>query len=49
MKFRRPLKITSRTSSVTNRFVQAIIPHVPPTRAEVEEALGILGMTYDKG
>jgi hypothetical protein len=47
MAFRKPLKITSRASSVTNSFVQAIIPHVPPSRAEIDEALGILGMTSD--
>ena len=47
MAFRRPLTITSRTSSITNSFVQAIIPHVPPTQAEIDEALGILGMTFD--
>jgi len=44
MKFRRPLKITSRTSSITNSFVQAIIPTVKPTTAELEEALAILDM-----
>ena len=47
MKFRKPLKITSRTSSITNSFVQAIIPSVEPTAAEVEEALAVLGMTSD--
>lgn len=45
MKFRPPLKITGRTSSVTNSFVQAIIPNVKPTETELEEALGILGMS----
>jgi len=45
MKFRKPLKITQRVSSVTNSFVQAIIPWVEPTSEELEEALGILGMT----
>jgi hypothetical protein len=44
MKFRRPLKITSRTSSITNSFVQAIIPKVKPTKAELVEALAVLGM-----
>lgn len=47
MKFRKPLKITSRTSSLTNSFVQAIIPHTIPSREEVDEALQVLGMTYD--
>jgi hypothetical protein len=39
MKFRQPLKITSRTSSITNSFVQAIIPFIEPTREETDEAL----------
>ena len=47
MKFRKPLKITSRTSSITNSFVQAIIPSVEPTAAEVEEALAVIDMTND--
>jgi hypothetical protein len=47
-KHRRPLKITSRTSSITNSFVQAIIPSVPPTDEELNEGLAILGMTSDK-
>ena len=45
MKFRPPLKITSRTSSITNSFVQAIIPNVKPTETELEEALAVLGMS----
>lgn len=45
MKFRKPLKITSRSSSITNSFVQAIIPDVAPAIAEIEETLRILGMT----
>jgi hypothetical protein len=45
LKFRPPLKITGRTSSVTNSFVQAIIPNVKPTEAELEEALNVLGMS----
>ncbi|HEY1613983.1 MAG TPA: HNH endonuclease [Rhizomicrobium sp.] len=48
MAFRKPLTITSRTSSVTNSFVQAIIPRVVPTPAEIDEALFVLGMTQDK-
>lgn len=42
MKFRKPLKITSRTSSITNSFVQAIIPSIEPSEVEVLEALKIL-------
>jgi hypothetical protein len=34
----------SRKSSITNAFVNAVIPVIPPTLDEVEEALGILGM-----
>ena len=45
MKFRKPLKITSRTSSITNAFVQAIIPSVEPSAEEEAKALSILGMT----
>jgi hypothetical protein len=47
MKFRQPLKITSRTSSVTNAFVQSIIPSIEPSDADLAEALGILGMTIE--
>ena len=47
MKIRRPLKITSRTSSITNSFVQSIIPSIPATASEVNEALAILGMTSE--
>ena len=42
MRFRKPLKITSRTSSITNSFVQAIIPSFEPSKEEVLEALSIL-------
>lgn len=37
--------MTSRTSSVTNAFVNAVVPRVKPTPEEVLEAIGILGMT----
>ncbi|WP_337997408.1 HNH endonuclease [Oleispirillum naphthae] len=46
-KRRQPLTITSRVSSVTNVFVQAIIPSVKPTEDEVLEALTILGASPD--
>ena len=36
--------MVSRKSSITNAFVNAIIPAVQPTFAEVEEALAILGI-----
>lgn len=48
MKFRKTLKITSRISSVTNGFVQAIIPSVQPSEALRDEALKLLGMSNDR-
>jgi len=39
-----PVKITGRSSSLTNSFANAIIPVIPPTEAEIEEVLSILGM-----
>jgi hypothetical protein len=39
--------MVSRKSSITNAFVSAIIPVVPPTHEEVELALQILGMEPD--
>ena len=36
--------MVSRKSSITNAFVSAIIPVVPPTHEEIEEALRILDM-----
>src|SRR6478609_11845284 len=40
----RPVAITGRTSSITNSFINSIIPVVVPTRDEVKCALKILGM-----
>jgi len=40
-----PMKITGRASSITNAFINAIIPVVRPMDAEIAEALEILGMT----
>jgi hypothetical protein len=48
MKLRAPLKITSRTSSITNSFVQAIIPTVSYSEEQRAEALAKLGMTMEK-
>jgi hypothetical protein len=45
MRFQKLLKITSRTSSITNSFVQAIIPSYLPTVEELREALKVLGMS----
>src|SRR5438067_8519498 len=36
--------MVSRKSSITNAFVNAIIPVVPPTTADIQEALRILSM-----
>lgn len=36
--------MVSRKSSITNAFVNAVIPVVPPTPEEIEEALALLGM-----
>src|SRR5882757_10331780 len=47
MKLRAPLKITSRTSSITNSFVQAIIPTVSYSEEQRAEALAELGMTIE--
>lgn len=43
-KMPKPVKITGRTSSITNAFVNGIIPVIEPTEAEIKEALSILGM-----
>jgi 5-methylcytosine-specific restriction endonuclease McrA len=41
------MTVTGRSSSITNAFVNAIIPVVEPTEAEELEALRILGMSPD--
>ena len=45
--FRMPtvMKITGRSSSITNAFINALIPAISPTETDIEEALSILGMT----
>jgi hypothetical protein len=40
-----PMKITGRSSSITNAFISSIIPVVSPSEEEVKQALEILGMT----
>lgn len=40
----KPMKITGRSSSITNAFINSIIPVVEPTEEQVEEALSILDM-----
>jgi NAD-dependent SIR2 family protein deacetylase len=39
-----PVKITGRTSSITNAFVNGIIPCIVPTEEEISMVLEILGM-----
>lgn len=41
----KPVRITGRTSSITNSFVNGIIPVISPSEVDIDEALGILGMT----
>lgn len=43
-KMPKPVKITGRTSSITNSFINGIIPVVPPSNDEVRTALSILNM-----
>jgi HNH endonuclease len=42
-----PMKITGRSSSITNAFINSIIPVVPPSAEEVRRALEMLGMTHE--
>ena len=42
-----PMKITGRSSTITNAFVNSIIPVIYPTEEQVREALGILCMDQD--
>lgn len=46
-KMPKPVKIIGRTSSITNAFVNGIIPTITPAETEIQEALSILGMTED--
>lgn len=39
------VRITGRSSSITNSFVNGIVPIIKPTEAEIDEALAVLGMT----
>lgn len=40
----KPVRITGRSSSITNSFVNGVIPVVTPSEDEVRDALEILGM-----
>lgn len=42
-----PVKIMGRASSITNAFVNGIIPVIKPTDQEIADALETLGMTED--
>ncbi len=42
-----PMKITGRSSSITNAFINSIIPVVLPSAEEVKRAMEILEMTPD--
>ncbi len=42
-----PMKITGRSSSITNAFINSIIPVIAPTNEQVKNALEILGMDHD--
>lgn len=43
-----PMKITGRSSSITNSFINSIIPVIVPTNEQVKNALTILGMDHNK-
>ena len=47
--FKMPIavKITGRSSSITNAFINSIIPVIHPTEEHVREALSVLRMTND--
>ena len=42
-----PMKITGRSSSITNSFINSIIPIIPPSAEDVRNALSILGMDVE--
>ena len=42
-----PMKITGRSSSITNAFINSIIPVVPPSAEQIQLALAMLHMTSD--
>lgn len=43
-----PVKITARSSSITNAFINSIIPVYFPKEDDVKKALSILGMSQEK-
>lgn len=46
-KMPKPVKIIGKTSTITNSFVNGIIPVIYPTEQEIADALKTLGMTED--
>ena len=42
-----PVKITGRTSTITNAFINGIIPVIEPSENEIDDALRTLGMTRE--
>ena len=41
----KPVRITGRSSSITNSFVNGIVPIIWPTEGQIDEALATLGMS----
>ncbi|WP_313480258.1 HNH endonuclease [Microbacterium sp.] len=41
------VRITGRSSSITNSFVNGIVPIIKPSDAEIDEALEVLGMSQE--
>ncbi|WP_313366207.1 HNH endonuclease [Microbacterium sp.] len=41
------VRITGRSSSITNSFVNGIVPVIRPSDAEIDEALEVLGMSAE--
>ena len=39
-----PMKITGRSSSITNAFINSIVPSIEPTKEQIAESLSILRM-----
>lgn len=42
-----PMKISGRSSTITNSFVNSIIPVIQPSNEDITEALNLLGMNYE--
>lgn len=48
MKAKRPIKLGHRVSTVTNSFVQCLLPDVAPSAEETRQALAVLGQEPDR-